>query len=136
MSDIELTDEQKTLIEQEFAENPDLKHITQTVFGNDSLDGRSKEGRAVRAFLINNNLTFTTTLVPRAEEIELDSEQKQFLMSNNVERGMNALEIARLTFKDREIQPLSQQHRTVMEFLRRYRPEIEDDNEMLKNDRK
>jgi hypothetical protein len=56
-------------------------------------------------------------------------------MSSNVERGMNALEITRLAFKDRDIQPLSQQHRTVMEFLRRYRPEIVDDNEMITNDK-
>ena len=135
MSDTELTNEQKTQITREFSRNPDLKHITQIVFQDDSLDGRSKEGRAVRSFLINNNLTFTTTLVPKVEEIDLDAEQKEFLMSRNVERGMNALEITRLTFKDREIQPLSQQHRTVMEFLRRYRPEIVDDNEMITNDK-
>ena len=135
MSDTELTNEQKTQITREFSRNPDLKHITQIVFQDDSLDGRSKEGRAVRSFLINNNLTFTTTLVPKVEEIDLDAEQKEFLMSSNVERGMNALEITRLTFKDREIQPLSQQHRTVMEFLRRYRPEIVDDNEMITNDK-
>tara|TARA_R110000765_G_scaffold50064_1_gene101727 strand:- start:2319 stop:3380 length:1062 start_codon:yes stop_codon:yes gene_type:complete len=135
MSDIELTNEQKTQITREFSRNPDLKHITQIVFQDDSLDGRSKEGREVRSFLINNNLTFTTTLVPKVEEIDLDTEQKEFLMSSNVERGMNALEITRLTFKDREIQPLSQQHRTVMEFLRRYRPEIVDDNEMITNDK-
>jgi hypothetical protein len=135
MNYMELTDEQKQKIEAEFEKNPDLKHITQVVFGNDSLDGRSKEGRCVRAFLITKSLDFTTTLAPKAEEVDLTSEQKQFLMGNNVERGMNALEVARLTFKDREIQPLSQQHRTVMEYLRRYRPEIVDDNEMLTTDK-
>jgi hypothetical protein len=135
MNSIELTDEQKTQITREFSRNPDLKHITQIVFQDESLDGRSKEGRAVRGFLINNNLTFTTTLAPRVDEVDLDPEQKEFLMSDNVERGMNALEITRLAFKDREIQPLSQQHRTIMEFLRRYRPEIVDDNEMITNDK-
>ena len=83
MSDTELTNEQKTQITREFSRNPDLKHITQIVFQDDSLDGRSKEGRAVRSFLINNNLTFTTTLVPKVEEIDLDAEQKEFLMSRN-----------------------------------------------------
>mgnify|MGYP003648749062 FL=1 len=135
MNNIELTNEQKTEITTEFSRNPDLKHITQKVFQDDSLDGRSKEGRAVRSFLINNNLTFTTTLAPRVDEVDLDPEQKEFLMSDNVERGMNALEITRLAFKDRDIQPLSQQHRTVMEFLRRYRSEIVDDNEMITNDK-
>ena len=135
MSNITLTEEQKAQIEDEFNKTPDLKHITQTVFNDTSLDGRSKEGRAVRAFLINNNLEFTTTLVPRVDEVDLTSEQKEFLMSNNVERGMNALEVTRLTFKDREIQPLSQQHRTVMDFLRQHRPEIVDDNEMITSDK-
>lgn len=135
MNDIQLTEEQKQKIEEEFAKNPDLKHITQIVFDDDSLDGRSKEGRCVRAFLINKSLDFTTTLVPKAEEVDLTSEQKKFLMGNNVEKGMNALEVTRLAFKDRGIQPLSQQHRTVMDYLRRYRPEIVDDNEMLTSDK-
>jgi len=132
---LRLTDEQKEQIQNEFEKNPDLKHITQKVFDDESLDGRSKEGRAVRSFLANSNLEYTTSLVDRVEEIELTREQKEFLMSDNVERGMNALEAARLAFKDREIQPLSQQHRTVMEFLRRYRPEVVDDNEMITNDK-
>ncbi len=135
MNNLELTEDQKKQIEREFKKNPDLKNITQEVFGDEELDGRSKEGRAVRAFLIRSELTFTTTLVEKVEEINLSSEKKQFLLSDNVERGMNALEITRLAFKDREIQPLSQPHRSIMEFLRRYRPEIVDDNEMLTNDK-
>ena len=135
MSEVTLTEEQKQQIEKLFKSNPDLRDITQKVFDDESLDGRSKQGRAVRAFLIKSDLTYKTTLVDKAEEIDLTTEQKQFLMSNNIERGMNALEVARLTFKDREIQPLSQQHRVTMEFLRKYRPEIVDDNEMLTNDK-
>ena len=135
MNNLELTEGQKRQIQEEFSKNPDLRHITQTVFENDSLDGRSKEGRAVRAFLINNNLEFNTTAPQRAEEIELALEQREFLMSDNIERGMNALEATRLAFRDREIQPLSQQHRLVMEFLRSYRPEIVDDNDMITNDK-
>ena len=135
MNNLELTEGQKRQIQEEFSKNPDLRHITQTVFENDSLDGRSKEGRAVRAFLINNNLEFNTTAPQRVEEIELALEQREFLMSDNIERGMNALEATRLAFRDREIQPLSQQHRLVMEFLRSYRPEIVDDNDMITNDK-
>ena len=135
MNNLELTDKQKTQIQEEFVKNPDLRHITQIVFEDDSLDGRSKEGRAVRAFLINNNLEFNTTTPQKVEEIDLTTEQKEFLMSDNIERGMNALEATRLAFRDREIQPLSQQHRMVMEFLRSYRPEIVDDNDMITSDK-
>ena len=135
MNNLQLTEEQKTQIQEEFVKNPDLRHITQIVFEDDSLDGRSKEGRAVRAFLINNNLEFNTTTPQRVEEIDLTTEQREFLMSDNIERGMNALEATRLAFRDREIQPLSQQHRMVMEFLRSYRPEIVDDNDMITSDK-
>jgi hypothetical protein len=135
MNNLQLTEEQKTQIQEEFTKNPDLRHITQIVFNDDTLDGRSKEGRAVRAFLINNNLEFNTTTPQRVEEIELETQQREFLMSDNIERGMNALEATRLVFRDREIQPLSQQHRMVMEFLRSYRPEIVDDNDMVTNDK-
>jgi len=135
MNNLQLTEEQKTQIQEEFVKNPDLRHITQVVFEDDSLDGRSKEGRAVRAFLINNNLEFNTTTPQKVEEIDLTTEQKEFLMSDNIERGMNALEATRLAFRDREIQPLSQQHRMVMEFLRSYRPEIVDDNDMITSDK-
>jgi hypothetical protein len=135
MNNIELTEDQKKQIEREFRTNPDLKSITQKVFGDEDLDGRSKEGRAVRSFLIRSDLTFTTTLAEKVEEINLSSDKKQFLLSDNVERGMNALEITRLAFKDRDIRPLSQPHRAVMDFLHRYRPEIVDDNEMLTSDK-
>ena len=47
---LKLTDEQKEQIQDEFEKNPDLKHITQKVFDDETLDGRSKEGRAVRLF--------------------------------------------------------------------------------------
>jgi len=135
MNEVELTEDQKAQIEEEFKKNPDLKRITQKVFEDKELDGRSKEGRAIRAFLTKSNLAYTTTLAERVEGITLTSDQRQFLASDNVERGMNALEITKLVFKDRDILPLSQSHRTVMEFLRRYRPEIVDDNEMLTNDK-
>ena len=135
MNNLQLTDQQKRQIQEEFSKNPDLRHITQTVFEDDTLDGRSKEGRAVRTFLINNNLEFNTTAPQRAEELQLGADQREFLMSDNIERGMNALEATRLAFRDREIQPLSQQHRMVMEFLRSYRPEIVDDNDMITSDK-
>ena len=58
MNNLQLTEEQQTQIQEEFTKNPDLRHITQIVFNDDTLDGRSKEGRAVRAFLINNKCKF------------------------------------------------------------------------------
>jgi hypothetical protein len=131
MNHYELTDEQKQQILKEFKKNPDLMHITRTVFQNEEIDGRSKEGRAVRTFLANQNKEYNTSLVPKVEVVDLTKEQKEFLMSDNIEFGMNALEIARLAFKDRSVASLSMKHRTVVDFLKVYRPEIVDDNEIV-----
>jgi SHS2 domain-containing protein len=135
MNDFELTDDQKAKIEKEFKNDPDLKSITQKVFGDEDLDGRSKEGRAVRAFLAKKNMTYKTTLVDKVEEIDLTKEQKEFLMSDNIEQGINPLEAARLVFRDRSIQTLSQRHRVVVDFMRKYRPEMVDENEMITRER-
>ncbi|MDB4317693.1 hypothetical protein N9973_00185 [bacterium] len=127
----ELTEEQKKEILKLFKTNPDLMFITRKVFKEDDIDGRSKQGRAVRKFLSEQDKKANTSLVPKVEQIHLDKQQKEFLMTDNVEVGMNALEIARLTFKDRNIQPLSIKHRVIVDFLKTYRPEVVDDNEIV-----
>ena len=127
----DLTEEQKEEILKLFKKNPDLMFITRKIFGDETIDGRSKQGRAVRKFLAGQDKKANTSLVPKVEQIHLTKEQKEFLMTDNIEVGMNALEIARLTFKDRDVQPLSIKHRIIVDFLRTYRPEVVDDNEII-----
>jgi len=128
---IKLTLEQKRQAEQEFAKDPHIMNVTRKVFGDDSLDGRCKEGKAVKQFLVSKGLQPDTTKTEKVGLIELDSSQKEFLMGPSVDVGMNALEITRLVFKDEGIMPLSQKHRTVLEYLRKFRPEVVDENEIL-----
>lgn len=127
----ELTEDQKNQILKEFKNNPDLMYITRTVFNDPNIDGRSKQGRAVRQFLAKQNKKAKTSLVPKVEQIELTKQQKEFLMTDNIEVGMNALEVARLTFKDKSVQPLSIKHRIIVDFLKTYRPEIVSDSEIV-----
>ena len=47
---INLTQEQKDLILESFKNDPNIINITKIVFDDESLDGRSKEGRAVTKF--------------------------------------------------------------------------------------
>jgi len=131
MTPFELTEEQKEQILKEFKKNPDLMHITRKVFKDKKIDGRSKQGRAVRAFLAKQKKDYNTSVPTKVDDIELSKEQKAFLMSDNIQAGMNALEVARLTFKDRDVQPLSMKHRVIVDFLKTYRPEIVDDNEIV-----
>lgn len=131
----ELTEEDKKKIIDHFNEDPNLMNIVKTVFNDETLDGRSVQGRAVRAFLSQKNQNYKTSLFERADFIEFDEKQKEFLMSENVEAGMNALEISKLVFKDTNIQSLSLKHRAVIEFLNKYRPDIMDENEALATDK-
>ena len=56
MSEMELTEEQKQIILKEFANTPDLRELTRKVYNNTEIDGRSWQGRLVRAFLTQQNL--------------------------------------------------------------------------------
>ena len=131
MNNFKLSEEQEKQILKEFKKNPDLMSITRKVFKDENIDGRSKQGRAVRAFLAKQNRDYNTSLVPKADNLELTQEQKSFLMSDNIHSDMNALEVARLTFKDRDVASLSIKHRLIVDFLKTYRPEVVDDNEIV-----
>lgn len=124
----ELTDEEKDLVLKEFETTKDLMQLTRKIFNNDKLDGRSYQGRAVRTFLAQCQKNYETSLFKPMDEIELSKEQKELLMGNSIEAGMTALEIAKLVFQDPEIVSLSLKHKTVNAFLRKYRPEIIDDD--------
>jgi len=128
---IELNEEQSRFIVEMFKTTPDLKIITQKLFEDDTLDGRSQEGRAVREFLSRENLKYKTSVQEKVGEIDLSKSHKEFLMSDSIRVGMNALEIARLVFKDGNIQSLSMKHRCVVDFLKNYRPDISNANEII-----
>ena len=56
-----LTDEQKQFILENHESTPDLIELTRALFDNPLLDGRTKEGRAVRKFLVDQDINFNTT---------------------------------------------------------------------------
>ena len=51
-----LTEEQKKIILESFKKDANILNITKIVFEDSTLDGRSKEGRAVTKFLATNGL--------------------------------------------------------------------------------
>ena len=131
----ELTEEQKFAIIDNFNKNPNLMSIVKIVFKDDTLDGRSVQGRAVRTFLSQKNQNYKTSLFEKADFIEFSEQQKEFMMTDNVEAGMNALEVAKLVFKDSKVQSLSLKHRAVVEFLNKYRPDVIDERNALATDK-
>ena len=58
---MELSTEQQKFIDENFSQMPDLIELTRATFLDDTLDGRTKEGRAVRKYLVDNNLEYKTT---------------------------------------------------------------------------
>ena len=130
-----LTKAEKERVLSLFETEKNIIDLTRKVFSNDALDGRTKEGKLVSAFLRENRLNYTTSAHEKAKEIELSTSQKEFLMSDDVESGIKPIEVARLVFKNEEITPLSLQHRCIVDFLKRFRPDVLDENDILTKDK-
>ncbi len=120
---MDLTKEQKDFLRENASKIPDLIDLTKQCFEDDSLDGRSKEGRAVRKFLVENSIDFKTTARMPTETIEFTKEQKDFIIQQ-AEEGLSSLEIARIVFPSRSVRPLSNEQRAVLSQIREVNPDI------------
>jgi len=116
-----LSEEQKQFIRDNFKSNPNLLDLTIQVFEDPTLDGRSKEGRAVRAFLAEENLEYKTTKREKVPDIELTDEQIEFIKAQ-AQNNLSAYQIAEILFPDINIKRFCKEHMTIVEFLREYEP--------------
>ena len=112
---MELSKEQQEKILNEFKKNPNIIDITKIVFEDETLDGRSKEGRAVIKFLAENGLKAKTTKHKKVESIELNQEQKN-IIEQRLDAGWSSLQIAKDLFGD-YVKNLSKEQRTVHEYI-------------------
>lgn len=119
---MKLTTEQKTFINENHAKIPDLIELTRAVFEDEDIDGRSKEGRAVRKYCVDNKLDFKTTKHEKVKSITLTEEQKEFCLEY-CRDGMNAYQIAAVLFPDDNITPLSRETLDITNFLNENGPE-------------
>jgi hypothetical protein len=117
-----LTEDQKKFIDSNVSRIPDLIELTRATFMNESLDGRTKEGRAVRAYLIEKGESFNTTKARPAKEVELTKEQENFVREYASD-GVNAFQIAKLIFVDENVTPLSKETLVIADFIRSDVPE-------------
>lgn len=124
-----LTEEQKIKIKDLYDKCPDLILITRKVFNDESLDGRSKEGRAIRKFLISAGLKYNTTKKDSIQkEIILEDHHKQFINMNS--KNMTAFQMAKVLFPDENINSaLSKECREILDYLRKSSPEKIKDSE-------
>tara|TARA_R110001592_G_scaffold65344_1_gene200625 strand:+ start:5531 stop:6565 length:1035 start_codon:yes stop_codon:yes gene_type:complete len=112
---MDLTDEQKELALDMFNDDPNIINITKRVFEDDSLDGRSKEGRAVSKFLAKNGLKAQTTKRPKSDDVTLSEDQVEKVLEMEGE-GFNTSQIADVLF-NKEVKRLSNEWRAVNDIL-------------------
>ena len=120
---MDLTEDQKKFIDENALKIKDLNNLTRGCFNDDSLDGRTKQGRSVRKYLIENSIEFKTTKTCRSEDIIFTDQQKEFILQQ-AEGGLSSLEIAKLIFPNKRVKPLSNEQRTVLSFIREINPDI------------
>ena len=119
-----LDEHQKEALKGLYKEISDLSELTRKVFNDEALDGRTKEGRAVRQYLIDNGFKYKTTEKVVLEEVKLTIEQKQYAREA-AEEGQKVLDIARVIFPDCDIvSSLNREARTVFEYLRDECPDL------------
>ncbi len=113
---MKLNKEQQAYLKANHKKIPDLIKLTQAVFLDETLDGRSKEGRAVKDFLIKEDLNFNTTKKEKKDPISLTDSQKEDIL-DLAEDGLSSFQVAQIVFPDVEVKKLSMEQRTVMSFL-------------------
>ena len=127
-----LSPEQQVLILEEWnrrgVDHPDgpssLNELIKIAFPNaENADGRTKEGRIVKEFLSSRNMTARSLhdYVPKGK-IELTEEHKEYIINNA--GMMKGYEIARVIFKDSSLSHVSQEARTVNEYIKDSNTEI------------
>lgn len=108
-----LTEAHKLMISNLINEgNYDLNSLTQIVFNNTEIDGRSKEGRAIRDFMIRNGIKHRTTKAPDRKEIDFTPEQLEVIV-DGMRQQKSSTVIAQELFPDRKIKNLCVEQRCV-----------------------
>jgi hypothetical protein len=131
-----LTEEQQLKLLTEWNNRPDnppsLVELVQLAFNRDDLDGRSKEGKAVKEFLASRQIKPKKSHEYQPKGlIELTLEQKEYIGNNC--STMNGLEIAKILFKNEALTNLCQETRSVLEYIKTLPTNIKYNNQDNEN---
>lgn len=111
-------EQQKTILDM-WRANPNnppfLRDLSKAIFGKEC-DGRSKEGKAIKEFLSKQNLTSKSINPEPVPEVILTDAQKEYITNNA--STMNALEMAKELFNNKNLTNLNKETRTVNEFIK------------------
>jgi hypothetical protein len=115
MSD--LTEEQGNRIKEILKKNPEasISEITIYAYDDPSMDSRSKEGRAVKKFLLDNKIEYKNRSVFTRDRIELTKEQKEFIQNNY--KNQHYLDMAKILFKNNDLTHLNLEAREINKYI-------------------
>ena len=125
-ANISLSEEQKDNIIKEWNSRPNnppsLLELIKITFPDMTVDGRSKEGRAVKEFLATREIKARAAHEYQAvKSIELTSENKEFIDNNY--KMMTFVEIARVLFADEKITNLNKEAKVVDDYIKSIDPD-------------
>jgi hypothetical protein len=119
---MELSSDQEQYLLDNHNKVNDLNILTKECFDDDSLDGRTKQGRLVRKFLIERNIDFKTSRRKTREEIVFTEQQKDFII-DQAKDGISSLAIAKLVFPSKNVVALSNEQRAVLAHVQSINPD-------------
>jgi predicted RNA-binding protein with RPS1 domain len=125
MSSFNLTEDQEKIVLEEWNSRPDsppsLLELIRLAFPNQDLDGRTKEGKAVKAFLASRSIKARAAHEYKAKTKMDLTEEDEIFIKNNLE-FMSSVEMARILFKDPSLSNLNQEARVVSDFIKELEP--------------
>ncbi len=130
--EIALSDNQKKALVQEWNSRPDsppsLLELINLVFPDKKVDGRSKEGKAVKAFLAEQSIKARAAQEYQHKEINLTGEHKEFIDNNY--KMMTFVEIARVIFANEKITNLNKEAKVVEDYIKSIDPSHDSSEEI------
>ena len=119
-----LTDTQKALILEKYQSGVhDMDMLTKLAWNDQTIDGRHAKGRAVKKFLVENELQYKTLHHERVDKVELTPEMGETILAE-ARKGKGHLEIAQIVFPDRQVKKLSREWRAVLNFINAHAPDM------------
>jgi len=117
ITDADLLPEQKQRIRELVSKNPDatITELTAYAYQDDSIDSRSKEGRNVKKFLLDNKITYKNKSVTQRERVELTDEQKEFIKNNY--KDQHYVELAKTLFTNDRLTHVTLECREVNAYI-------------------
>ena len=115
-----LTEEQKQLINSSFSNgsSPDLSELTQLIFNNPNLDGRSREGRLIKEYISEFQLGSIKVKTPqKGPGFKLDPEQEKIIEKEYTSPSFSILNFTKKLFGNEKITPFFPEYKAVLSFV-------------------